>query len=450
MALIRCWVAQSPFTGVPENSIPTPRDGEIVEADVVKYHLDVGAVSSEEMRLIGLRHIWVENDECQWTTEIVGNKSTEFWVSIRVYCESLVPVLELPRARKPHIIKKIITEMGAGLDAGLQVSDKPIFLMSEEVDKAARLISGRFGNRLPVVYVSADRSGYPVIDCDKLSKLLSGLAHVVVEPNRSFSIRLMDAVDRRNAYGGAVGVYWPDGVGRQLRFFRRRYGSSSDMSQDIVEQIEQAITNRRPTLSCTWAFLRESISRRAIADLKATGSIAVEKYVTAFDNELSAKNQQLETAETEITRLRAEIMRLEAVSKIDDPSPLADGKERDLYPSERRAFLVRTLREALRNIPEGSRRYHVVSDIIESNNEEEVPSDVLAAQVKEVLRGYTALGKRERKALGELGFELTEEGKHVKAVFCGDARYTFALAKTPSDSRAGLNIASDINKKLFG
>jgi hypothetical protein len=143
-------------------------------------------------------------------------------------------------------------------------------------------------------------------------------------------------------------------------------------------------------------------------------------------------------------------MRLEAFSKIDSSSPLADGKERDLYPGERRGLLVQVLREGLKSVREGSRRYHVAEDIINANEEDvPSPSDVLAEQVKDALRGYTVIGKKERKVLEEIGFELDGDGKHIKAVFRGDSRYMFTLAKTPSDGRVGLNIASDIKKILF-
>jgi hypothetical protein len=56
---------------------------------------------------------------------------------------------------------------------------------------------------------------------------------------------------------------------------------------------------------------------------------------------------------------------------------------------------------------------------------------------------------KTRNALGRLGFDLTDDGKHYKAVFQGDGRYTFSFSKTSSDHRTGKNLASDINNKLF-
>ena len=59
------------------------------------------------------------------------------------------------------------------------------------------------------------------------------------------------------------------------------------------------------------------------------------------------------------------------------------------------------------------------------------------------------MDNKTRSALTRLGFDLSEDGKHYKAVFHGDPRYMFTLPKTSSDHRAGLNIFSDIKNKLF-
>ena len=41
----------------------------------------------------------------------------------------------------------------------------------------------------------------------------------------------------------------------------------------------------------------------------------------------------------------------------------------------------------------------------------------------------------------DLGFEITEEGKHYKLTYYGDDRYQATFAKTPSDFRSGKNDA---------
>jgi hypothetical protein len=60
-----------------------------------------------------------------------------------------------------------------------------------------------------------------------------------------------------------------------------------------------------------------------------------------------------------------------------------------------------------------------------------------------------ALLKQVRQELYDLGFKITEDGKHYKLTYRGDPRYTVILGKTPSDNRSGSNTAAKINKKVF-
>ncbi|MBZ1353479.1 hypothetical protein LPB406_07820 [Streptococcus sp. LPB0406] len=54
-----------------------------------------------------------------------------------------------------------------------------------------------------------------------------------------------------------------------------------------------------------------------------------------------------------------------------------------------------------------------------------------------------------KQELKQLGFTVTEDGKHYKLTYFDDNRYTITMAKTPSDGRAGKNNVSNINNKVF-
>ena len=56
---------------------------------------------------------------------------------------------------------------------------------------------------------------------------------------------------------------------------------------------------------------------------------------------------------------------------------------------------------------------------------------------------------RIRQSLKELGFEITEEGKHYKVTYYGDSRYQTTYAKTPSDGRSGKNCAQETINMAF-
>ncbi|MDM7512681.1 hypothetical protein [Lactobacillus delbrueckii] len=58
---------------------------------------------------------------------------------------------------------------------------------------------------------------------------------------------------------------------------------------------------------------------------------------------------------------------------------------------------------------------------------------------------------KTRKALQDFGFRIEEDGKHYRMTFFGDDRATTntTVAKTPSDARAGKNIAHYIEQTMM-
>lgn len=69
--------------------------------------------------------------------------------------------------------------------------------------------------------------------------------------------------------------------------------------------------------------------------------------------------------------------------------------------------------------------------------------------VKALFKDYKTLSGSMRQQLLELGFEVTEEGKHYRLTYYGDGRYKTTIAKTGSDWREGKNIASVIIKNMM-
>ena len=49
----------------------------------------------------------------------------------------------------------------------------------------------------------------------------------------------------------------------------------------------------------------------------------------------------------------------------------------------------------------------------------------------------------------DMGFTITEDGKHYKLTYKNDPRYMITIAKTPSDTRAGSNNAARINREML-
>lgn len=180
----------------------------------------------------------------EWVSTIVFSRGQPSWIGIRTSCESQHPAAKLPIAKKPVFVQTFLTRLGGGEDGEIKVQAIPLRLTNSDIPLAARCMSGQAGCRLPLVYVSARFQGGYLVNVDSLAEALAGMAHVVVEPNRPFSVRLMSEVNSQNVYGGAIGVYWPDGGGRRSFFLQHESESPSEMERAVVEEVRSALAGR--------------------------------------------------------------------------------------------------------------------------------------------------------------------------------------------------------------
>lgn len=95
-----------------------------------------------------------------------------------------------------------------------------------------------------------------------------------------------------------------------------------------------------------------------------------------------------------------------------------------------------------------TRRDHIVSDLLENNTFEHIPAK-RREQIKTALKGYKSLSGSLRGLLESMGFVITDDGKHYKWTYFGDHRYSATMAKTSSDNRAGMNMASLIDNLML-
>lgn len=449
LSIGRTWLIGSPHgTWRAEDFRDELPAGEIVRYESGGQSVLLARTESDGRGVAGLQHYWAQDDQLEWTTEVVAReRSDALWVAVRVECNVLRPGIPLPKPRKPYIVRQLLDAMGGGDDGGLRIGDEPIVLDEAEVSLATTLIRGDHANRLPIVYASAGRDDRPAVDPRELARWLAGMAHVVVEPSRWFSFTLAGHVLDANAYGGAIGVYWPRGRSSQMRILPERFDSRRRLQSTIVEAVRRALTTVRPNPECSWSYLRESISRDRLEALKAAGSTQVEEYVKAFDSEVAAKQQRLDEAEREISRLRAEVRRFEGAGGTDG-GVLAAGKEKPLYRGELRDAVVKGLRAGRSMLHPDGRVQHVVDDILAANQ----PGDgdeQIEEVVRDCLETERSLSAGDRAKLERVGFRISEDGKHLKASFHGDERYVFAISKTSSDHRAGKNLVSQITRRLF-
>lgn len=446
---IQTWILGSPHSGFKEDELSkifTAGEARIQKANEAIESLLVAAENEDRAGIRYTRH----DKGLEWVTSVVFSWTpSASWVGIRVSCESSHPAVHLPPAKKPVLVQTLLNELGGVSDGALFVGNSSVRLEDVDVDLAARLIRGQAGCRLPIVYVSAGFQRDYIVDPDRLAADLAGMAHVVVEPNRPFSLRLKLEVASENVYGGTIGIYWPDGGGRRSFFIGREHESPGEVARAIFQEVRTALTNRRGLDICTWASLQEAASRHALQALRASGSQEIGKYIETFDKELAAKAQRLEAAEREISRQHAELRAYEMRLAANPGALLRIGREEDLYPGEVFGIMRDALEDGATRVLADSRRQHVLASVLDAKPKDEDFAASMKKQLKDLLRGSRSVDSKIRRGLEAMGFTITEEGKHYKLVFQDDDRYTFALAKSGSDHRGGLNAASDIGRLLF-
>jgi len=440
----KSWIAGSPHTELLKSDLEKPLVDDLLEVSYKEESVKIICANADQMQIGGMRYIKNER-KLRWITDIVGTKSAnEFWVSIQVSCDKPLPAQSLPAAKKPVIVKQIFEKLGVDADGGMATQNKAYYMKETELGLAEEVINYTLGNVLPVVYISAMSDDTTYVSAHILAEQLAGMAHVIVEPSKKFSQKLMKKVFFQNVYGGAVGIYWPEGTGRTKYIPGAHFETPQEMEEEIIVTIRDALNNQRLPKERTWANLEEIRSREMINKLKKEGS-SLDDFITAFDSEAKAKDELLATAEKEIARLTEE---LGNTRKRQSNMALVPGNERDLYPGERKDIVVEALNAFMGQVRTDTRRYHILQDLL-AFNKADGGAEEIASQLRNILHAYESLDARTRSGLEQLGFIITADGKHYKAVFKNDRRYVFSFSRTPGDHRAGKNLASDIIKKLF-
>ncbi|MDJ1521774.1 hypothetical protein MF545_06670 [Stenotrophomonas maltophilia] len=441
----RDWIVGSPHSSLA-SSLPATSPNGVYEvagerAEFISTKVDSNFVS-------GVRYEKTDSDFTHWTTEVVAFRTEgEFMVAVQLSVDTELPVESLGRGRRPFIVKLLMQRFGGGMDGGLPVHDGVIHISEEQQDLAADIICSRVSSVMPVVYVSRHEDGSLALDADQLAQWLSAMAHVVVEPSRKFSTMLSREVYGENPYGGAVAIFWPDGVGRWL-YLPDRWESRSALQGAIVRKIRSSLLFQRTKRECTWAFVQEVVSRQSLEALRQTGSGKVEDYIAYFDKELADSREEVRRLEAELNRVK--FSRWTTAEREYGEGTTIDlvTTERDLYQGEHLSVVLEALSRASESAQDNSRRRHVLDTLIAANRHEG-EREMILATLKEVLSQYESMNSSVRKELEGLGFEIREVGKHYKLIFRNDERFPFILSRTSSDWRSGKNAMTEIRKQLF-
>lgn len=449
------WNQSSPH---PDSVIPDVRfNGE----HNIRFGNDALWLAIEEYRnknIIAARFEKRESDGAIWDTDYIMNFDTmEMTIQLdRGYTENAK--MEDLQFSIPHFITMLIDGKYLQDDNGLSVLRQAVAISEENLSLLTDIINGRAHYRLPVVYVSKTACNRDPVNVGRLCSKLKGAAHILVQADKQTNGKIRSICDENNEYFGGVGIYFPNGKHR--RFLYRSYvGSDNILMDKVTRSVFQYMNAQKKPLLSTWHGVNNALLKDRYASQKAEKAEAelarqkaeseVETYIGAFDADNAKLRQQIEELTRTNTSLQLENQGLrEKLNSIDEVPILFLGDEEEFYQGEIKEMILDAVAEKLRNLRAKTRRWDVLNDILENNDYQNI-RDERENMVKTMFKDYKTLSSTMRQQLLEMGFEVTEEGKHYRLTYFGDGRYKTTIAKTGSDWREGKNIAAVILKNMM-
>lgn len=443
------WVNHSPH--YPINSIDfDPSLHEDFEFSVDNVKVSIQHYKDDAIELFACR---LENHESDviWYNDFIflieNNKKS---LLVQLNCHRLDYNTQLPYIHKPYIIRKAL-ESGICKDDGiLPVTDEPMTVECGFLDSCAKIMRGEAVCSMPVVYVSCDYWGHTALSPKYLAHQLGGVAHVFAETDYNSALKLKEMANGNNAHTGYIGVYFP-GMKFCQKYATEWYRSYKAMSASIISDIWSALINRLDSTSYNWNQILALRSRQKMAewqDISYQDREKLNAYIETFDTENEGLKNQIKDLNQQNFSLRSQLDTLKATMRPNDAEICfyKMGTEPSLYPSERNDLLFSILSQVQQKYEKNSRAYTIIQSLLEAN-----PCAGECARIMEGIRSVFSNGgtfnKASKSQLKELGFSIEEGGSHYKITF-HDPRYSFTVAKTPSDHREGKNLVSDICKVL--
>ena len=425
---------------------------------------------------IAVRYENIDDDGVVWDTDYVMN-FTEMKISVLLYRSFLAEALTVdPKFSAPHFITLLAKAGYLKDDGDLPVTRFPVFIRDDNLSLVSSVVNGAKRYQLPVVYISKNYGQADPVDVKLLARRLKGVAHVFVQESRWTNNSLRIMCNDRNEYNGAVGIYFPNPAVQHKRYFYRAYQGYDDFLLEKVVRAVISYTNAQNIGPLyTWqgvinAMLRDRWSSRGedlivLERAKKSAEFAKElaeqerdeaeqqkdeahQLVDMTDQEISDMKRQNEELTHENERLTAENAGLRTkLNGIDSMPVLYLGTEDEFFPGEIREMILAILDRALGDETK-TRRSDVLRDIIHSNGYQHSRENRVR-EVKAKLKGYKTMNGALRRFLEDLGFVITEDGKHYRLTYYGDNRYHTTLAKSASDHREGENISTQIIRDML-
>ena len=390
-----------------------------------------------------------EDEHGIWTTDFVLNIEKKYLaVSVAMVTTEFTTDFA-PTFYPPYFVKLIVYSGYSGEDSFLRVSQQahPVLECAELLQKVC---NKKIKMLLPIVYITRLTESKSELNVDDLAFRLQGVAHVIYEPDgcdKKLSININDG----NVYENNAIIFYPS-TQKQADIIDCTKKNKDYIEKCIIHAIYSYMIQRVRKNIDTWdGILGEQLHLKNIELLKNKKIVEEENdyLYEEFGEQLKKMEDTNAKLNNEIQRLTAEVQGLRI--KFSDSSHIpviVAGEEKDLYEGEIKEIILEILEEYKKSCHEGSRRQHVIDDILQCNEYKHLPEKKREV-LKRALKGYRTLNGSLKNELEALGIEITSDGKHYKWSYFGDSRYVVTAAKTSSDARSGMNLSAIMEKLML-
>ena len=425
-----------------------------------KFGDDTISLEFKEYRneeIVAVRYVKKLDDGIIWKTDYIMNFK-DYKMSImldRSFTEDAIGVD--PSFTTPLFIRLLIEKGYVVNDNDLPILMNPHLISCENLSVLTAVINGTKFYDLPVVYVSKTFSNNNPIDVDKLAYALKGVAHIFVQGDHGTNTFIREQCNSTNEYNGAIGIYYQSDVVKHKRFLNYEYFDPTITRQNIVKEIINFTNQQSIDPLYTWDGVLTSLLRDRFESQKSKRTKAertkeeTEELLDSFSNDFDELTEENGRLRSSISDLESELAFYRDAfnnKTVNDSGFLSSGSEKEFFQDEKKEFILSVLSDSLVSIKDNTRKKHIIQDIIQQNNSEDVLSKK-REEVKRLITDYSGLTGKLKQDLKQLGFTISDEGKHYTLTYFDDNRYTITMAKTPSDGRAGKNNVSEINNKVF-
>ncbi|MDP4012709.1 MAG: hypothetical protein Q8R00_03845 [Candidatus Nanoarchaeia archaeon] len=434
--IVGTWITGSPHRNLSAESL----EG-LAKEDFNYNSQAIGVLNATYNTSFGVRLMERDKDSLR-TTDVVGQKQDgSFNVAVVHDFETKKIGNGTRGLLKPRIVNDLVRSFGGAYDGKiLRVKAEPYSINEEDLEFIVELINNRADNNLPILYISRERSGY-IVRSEELAKNLSGMAHVLVEPSINFSYQLRKATNGRNIFGGAVGIYWPNG--------RREYllPNVSQVADKIYRMVEEeALFTLLPKELTFDGIINLKVAEK-LEELRSSKKISPEEALNLAIDQIDSKELEVKKLEKHINTLEA---RLAKKSKYTtDGELLVSPQISELYQGELSDMVIKAIEQARDTVQKDSRRCDLLSEVLKLNTETGERETLVGALNKIFKTADRKVTGSMISELQKLGFVVEHGSKHIHIYVPGHEGRKCTVPKTPSDYRSFKNSLSQIKNTLI-